>query len=97
MKTEELKLWVIEKILRTEDEQLLLEVRSLLKEAGFSSEEKLGLVREPMIQYGNPETETYRLSEAERAAIEEARAQFARGEVLTAEEAERDIKEWVRD
>lgn len=94
MKTEELKLWIIEKILRTEDEQLLLEVRSLLKEAGFSSEEKLGLVREPMTQYGNP-TET--VSEAERAAIEEARAQYARGEVLTAKEAERDIKEWVRD
>jgi len=99
MKTEELKLWIIERILRTEDEKLLLSTMHLLDGPDIPIEEiPAKQLREPITRYNSPTmTETFKVSEAELAAIEEARAQFVRGEVLTAEEAERDIQAWIRD
>jgi hypothetical protein len=94
MKIEDLKLSIIEMILNTEDEQLLRQVALLLK----SQEKTVNMMREPMEEYGiSTETEVHKLSKEEREAVTEARAQFARGEVLTAEEAEQEIQAWLKD
>lgn len=43
------------------------------------------------------EEEVYQLNEAQLSAIEEARAQFKRGEFLTNEEADKEIEEWLKE
>jgi hypothetical protein len=51
------------------------------------------MMRKPISDSDSPTVaEVYKLSKAEREAVEEARVQFARGEVLTAEEAEQEIQ-----
>ena len=43
------------------------------------------------------EEEVYQLNEAQLSAIEEARAQFKRGEFLTNEVADKEIEEWLKE
>ncbi len=51
------------------------------------------MMRKPITESDNPTMKkVHELSKEEREAVEEARAQFARGEVLTAEEAEQEIQ-----
>jgi predicted transcriptional regulator len=51
------------------------------------------MMRKPISDSDSPTVaEVYKLNLEEKAAVEEARAQFARGEVLTAEEAEQEIQ-----
>lgn len=51
------------------------------------------MMRKPISDSDSPTVaEVYKLSLEEKAAVEEASAQFARGEVLTAEEAEQEIQ-----
>ena len=43
------------------------------------------------------EEEGYQLNEAQLSAIEEARAQYKRGEFLANEEADKEIEEWLKE
>lgn len=99
MGIEELKLWIIERILKTEDEQLLQQVALLLNERGNTSVEKtLDVMREPMVEYGNPTMkEVYELSEEEEAAVMEAREQYAQGRVLSDEQVRERNARWLRN
>lgn len=50
-----------------------------------------------LLQPKSDDIDVYRLSEEQRAAVNEAREQYARGEFLTDDEANKNIDEWLNE
>jgi predicted transcriptional regulator len=94
MSITELKQEIISLIEQTEDEKLLQAVLFILKNGQGeypASQATPSSVSEGHEHYGKT-VEVYHLSEEEKAAVKEAREQYERGEILSAEEAESDIE-----
>jgi hypothetical protein len=99
MKTEELKLWIIDRILKTDDGQLLSQVALLLdRHEIVSLENSVDMMREPMAEYGSSAvSEVYELNNEEEAAVLEAREQYAQGRVLSDEQVREKNARWLRN
>lgn len=99
MNIKKLKLWVIDRILKTEDGQLLSQVAMLLDERKTTSVEKsLDMIREPMAVYGSSAvSEVYELKDEEEVAVKEAREQYAQGRVLSDEQVREKNARWLRN
>jgi hypothetical protein len=76
MSSIELKRLLIEKIQKTDNEDLLAEVHRLL-------------------DLETEDIEIYKLNDEQRKAIAEARQQIANGQVLTDEQSNKEIDEWL--
>lgn len=50
-----------------------------------------------LLQPKSEDIDVYRLSEEQRAAVNEAREQYARGEFLTDDEVNKNIDEWLNE
>lgn len=50
-----------------------------------------------LLQPKSDDIDVYRLSEEQRGAVNEAREQYARGEFLTDDEANKNIDEWLNE
>lgn len=99
MKTEELKLWIIDRILKTDDGQLLSQVALLLdRHEIVSLENSVDMMREPMAEYwSSAVSEVYELNNEEEAAVLEAREQYAQGRVLSDEQVREKNARWLRN
>ena len=99
MNIEELKLWIIDRIQKTDDEQLLSQVALLLDGHEIVSlENTVDMMREPMTEYGNSAvSEVYELNNEEEAAVLEAREQYAQGRVLSDEQVREKNARWLRN
>ncbi len=99
MNIEELKLWIIDRILKTDDEQLLSQVALLLDGHEIVSlENTVDMMREPMTEYGSSAvSEVYELNNEEEAAVLEAREQYAQGRVLSDEQVREKNARWLRN
>lgn len=94
MNIAELKLELIKKIIDTKEVNLLLKIKSLLKEKNFAElAENTPLVNEPDLKY-----ESIRVFSAEeQLKINLALEQYENGECISDEEAQKEIQEWLED
>jgi predicted transcriptional regulator len=92
MKIEDLKLSIIEMILNTEDEQLLMEALQLLR--SHREETVMSVVSEPLVKYG---TESPPLADWQRESIERGLKDLEEGRFYTSEELEKSLEEWLKD
>lgn len=94
MNIAELKLELIKKIIDTKDVNLLLKIRSLLKEKNYAElAENTSSVNEPELKY-----ESVRVfSAGEQRKINLALEQYKNGECISDEEAQKEIQEWLED
>ena len=76
MSSAELKKRLIDKIQKTDNQNLLEEAFRLL-------------------QLESEDIEVYKLSDEQKSAVNEAREQIKRGEILTDDEANKDVDEWL--
>jgi predicted transcriptional regulator len=92
MKIEDLKLSIIEMILNTEDEQLLMEALQLLRSHRMGS--AMSMVSEPSVKYG---LESPPLADWQRESIERGLKDLEEGRFYTSEELEESLEEWLKD
>jgi hypothetical protein len=92
MNIEEIKLWIIDRILKTDDEQLLTEVLHLLR--SYQEEAEMPIANEPSVRYGlaNPP-----LADWQKESIERGLKDFEEGRFYTSEELEKSLEEWLKD
>lgn len=86
-----LKLELIQKIIATNDVDLLLKIKIILENPEISLE-----LSEPSIAYKVDE-KVYVLSEDQLSIIKKSQEQFKNGQFLTEEEAEKDIEKWFEE
>lgn len=77
MKTTELKKRLIDKIQKSEDNNLLEEAYRLL-------------------DLESQDIEVYQLNDEQKSAVAEAREQIKKGQVLTQDQANQEIDEWLK-
>lgn len=98
MNTSELKLELIKKIIKTDDTDLLLKIKSLLEEKYLISEENLSLVNEPALKYENLENTNIRVfTPAEQKKIDQALKEYENGEYISNEEAQIELEKWFKE
>lgn len=99
MNTSELKLELIKKIIKTDDIDLLLKIKSLLEENKYLiSEENSSLVNEPALKYENLENTNIRVfTPAEQKKIDQALREYENGECISDEEAQIELEKWFKE
>jgi hypothetical protein len=99
MNASELKLELIKKIIKTNDTDLLLKIKSLLEENNYViSEENSSSVNEPALKYENLENANIRIfTPAEQKKIDQALREYENGECISDEEAQKEIQAWLED
>jgi len=99
MNASELKLELIKKIIKTNDTDLLLKIKSLLKENNYViSEENSSSVNEPALKYENLENANIRIfTPTEQKKIDQALREYENGECISDEEAQKEIQAWLED
>lgn len=91
MENAALKIEIIQKIINTDDIEILMDIYEIL-----DSEYNLTQINEPTTVYERTE-QKYVLNEWQKARIEIALKQLENGEVLTEEEAEIEMKKWLEE
>lgn len=92
MTNSELKLDLIQKIINTNDFDLLIKIKDLLD----NSFNKVSFVNEPSVVY--EKTEKVRVfNEWEQARIDKALKQIENGEFISDEEAQIEIEKWFEE
>lgn len=99
MTASELKLYLIQKIIETDDTDLLLKIKSLLEENNYLiSEENSSSVNEPALKYENLENSNIRIfTPSEQKKIDQALREYENGECISDEEAQKEIQAWLED
>jgi hypothetical protein len=99
MTTSELKLDLIQKIIETNDIDLLLKLKSLLEGKNYAEAEEVTFeVNEPVVEYKKSKTKNIRIfSEAEQKKIDQALKEYENGECISDEEAQKEIQAWLED
>jgi uncharacterized membrane protein len=69
--------------------------KKLIKQINNIEDELFLLEMSRLIDFENEESEVYCFTEEESRAIEEAREQYAKGEFLSNEEANKEVDEWL--
>lgn len=90
MKIEDLKLSIIEMILNTEDEQLLMEALQLLR--SHREETAMSVVSEPSVKYG---LESPPLADWQRESIERGLKDIEEGRYREHRDVINDMEKWL--
>lgn len=86
-----LKLKLIQKIIETDDFNLLSKIESILNESIATNE-----VKEPVSRYKKTE-DIYTFNDWQLKKIEKALNQYENGECISDEEAQKEIQQWLED
>ena len=99
MTASELKLYLIQKIIKTDDTHLLLKTKSLLEENDYLiSEESSSSVNEPALKYENLENVNIRIfTHIEQKKIDQALKEYENGEYISNEEAQIELEKWFKE
>jgi hypothetical protein len=98
MNASELKLELIKKIIKTDDIDLLLKIKSLLEENNYVTSEENSSVNEPALKYENLENANIRIfTPAEQKKINLALKQYENGECISDEEAQIELEKWFKE
>ena len=99
MTLNELKLDLIDQIIKCNDAEILLKISDLLSNNKYLEFNKnLSLVNEPTLKYDTFTNEKIRVfSDLEQRKINLALKQFEDGECISDEEAQKEIQSWLED
>ena len=98
MNASKLKLELIKKIIKTDDTDLLLKIKSLLEENNYViSEENSSSVNEAALKYENLDNANIRIfTPAEQKKIDQALREYENGECISDEEAQIELEKWFK-
>jgi hypothetical protein len=99
MTASELKLYLMQKIIKTDNPDLLLKIKSLLEENNYLKfEENSSSVNEPALKYENLENSNIRIfTPSEQKKIDQALREYENGECISNEEAQIELEKWFKE